>query len=236
MAKDIFGKALLDYQSGNYVEDITTYSSLEEKDTIPLPYLFRDYESMPLLEQEALRNCRGKVMDVGCGAGSHSLYLQKKGFDVTAFDHSGGAIEVCRQRGLKKVVQADIMNYSDEKFDILLMLMNGIGIVGNLEGLDAFLHHAKKLLRPNGCILLDSSDIIYMFETEKGNYDLPENKEYYGEVEFTMEYKGEKSNTFDWLYLDFDTLSAAAKKSGYVCEMLSKGEHYDYLAKLCLKI
>lgn len=233
---DIFGKALLDFQSGNYAEDIVTHSSLEEKDTIPVPYLFRDHENMPLLEQEALKHCYGKVMDIGCGAGSHSLYLQKNGFDVTAIDTSAGAIEVCRQRGLKKVIQADIMNYSDEKFDTLLMLMNGIGIVGNLRGLDAFLGHAKKLLKPNGSILCDSSDIIYMFETEDGDYDLPENKEYYGEVEFTMEYKEEKSNAFEWLYLDFDTLAVVAKKNGYVCEMLLDGKHYDYLVKLSLKI
>jgi len=233
---DIFGKALLNFQSGNYAEDIVTHSSLEEKDTIPVPYLFRDHENMPLLEQEALKHCHGKVMDIGCGAGSHSLYLQQNGLDVTALDTSAGAIEVCRQRGLKKVFQADIMNYSDEKFDTLLMLMNGIGIVGNLEGLDAFLRHAKKLLKPNGSILFDSSDIIYMFETEEGNYNLPENIEYYGEVEFIMEYKGEKSNTFEWLYLDFDTLAVAAKKNGYVCEMLLDGKHYDYLVKLSLKI
>lgn len=236
MTMDIFGKALLDFQSGNYIEDIVTSSSLDEKDTIPMPYLFRDHENMPLLEQEALKHCHGKVMDIGCGAGSHSLYLQQNGFDVTALDSSVGAIEVCRQRGQKKAFQADIMNYSDEKFDTLLMLMNGIGLVGNLKGLDAFLQHAKKLLKPNGSILLDSSDIIYMFETEEGNYDLPENEKYYGEVQFTMEYKGQKSNAFEWLYLDFDTLAVAAKKNGYVCEMLLDGKHYDYLAKLCLKI
>jgi len=234
--KDVFGKALLDFQSGNYSEDITTYSSLDEKDTIPVPYLFRDYKNMPLLEQKALELCHGKVIDIGCGAGGHSLHLQEEGFDVTALDQSSGAIAVCRQRGLKKVFQADIMNYSDEKFDTLLMLMNGIGIVGNLEGLDAFLQHAEKLLKPNGCILLDSSDIVYMFETEEGNHCLPENKEYYGEVEFTMAYQGEKSIAFDWLYVDFDTLTFAAKKNGYVCEMLSEGEHYDYLAKLCIKM
>lgn len=236
MAKDIFGKALLDFQSGNYVEDIVTYSSLDEKDTIPVPYLFRDHENMPVLEQEALKHCHGKVMDVGCGAGSHSLYLLQMGIEVTALDSSAGAIEVCRQRGLKKVFHADILNYSGKKFDTLLMLMNGIGIVGNLKGLDAFLQHAKKLLKPNGSILLDSSDIIYMFETEKGDYDLPENEKYYGEIQFTTEYKGEKSSAFEWLYLDFDTLAVTAKKNGYVCEMLFDGKHYDYLAKLSLKI
>ncbi|MGI9550840.1 MAG: class I SAM-dependent methyltransferase [Aurantibacter sp.] len=236
MGIDIIGKALLDFQAGNYSEDIITYSSLEEKDVIPLHYLFRDYESMPSLEQEALKHCYGEVLDIGCGAGSHSLHLQRNGVDSTALDTSAGAIEVCRKRRLRKVVQANVMNYSDKKFDTLLMLMNGVGIVGNIKGLGIFLRHAANLLKPNGCILLDSSDIIYMFETEEGLHDLSGNKKYYGEVEFSMHYKGEKSDIFEWLYVDFDTLRRAAQESGYNCELLFEGKHYDYLAKLSLEL
>ena len=70
---DIFGNALLDYQNGHYTEDIITFSSLDEKDVIPLPYLFRDFDTMPLLEQKALELCNGEILDIGCGAGSHSL-------------------------------------------------------------------------------------------------------------------------------------------------------------------
>ncbi len=95
---DIFGKALLDYQKGNYIEDIKTISSLDEEDIIPVPYLFRNYEEMPVIEQKALQLCRGSVLDIGCGAGSHSLYLQEKEFQVTALDSSQGAIETCKQR------------------------------------------------------------------------------------------------------------------------------------------
>lgn len=236
MDKDIFGKALLDFQSGNYVEDIRTYSSLDEEDFIPLPHLFRSFENMPKIEQVAIENCQGKVLDIGCGAGSHSLHLQQKGFEVTALDNSLGAITVCEQRGLQNVVHSDIMNYSTGKFDTLLLLMNGIGIVGGLSHLSDFLRHAAKLLSPTGCVLLDSSDIIYMFETENGDYGLSNTGSYYGEVGFTMEYKGEKSNILKWLYVDFNTLCSSAEKSGYTCEMLFEGNHYDYLAKLCPKI
>ena len=232
--KDIFGKALMDYQSGNYSEDIITFSSLGEEDVIPLPYLFRSYEEMPQLEKEALRLCKGEVLDIGCGAGIHSAHLAKKEVQVTALDVSAGAIEVCRQRGLQNVVHADIMDYSDKKFDTLLLLMNGIGIVGNLDGLKAFLDHARSLLNQHGNILCDSSDIIYMFETSEGDYDLSKGKGYYGEVKFIMQYKGEKSNTFNWLYLDFDTLQHTAFECGYLCELLLKGDHFDYLVKLSL--
>jgi len=233
MAKDILGKALLDYESGNYTEDIKTYSSLDEEDIIPVPYLFRDFKKMPMLEQKALKLCKGSVLDIGCGAGSHSLYLQKKGFAVTALDQSPGAIETCRLRGVEQTVLKGIHDFNNKKFDTLLMLMNGIGIVGKLNNIDSFFTHLKSLLNPNGQILLDSSDIIYMYdEDEDGGYWIPDDQNYYGEVTFEMEYKREKSKPLDWLYLDYNTLQRAANANNLSCELVSKGKHYDYLAKL----
>ncbi|MCM4151648.1 methyltransferase domain-containing protein [Arenibacter sp. N53] len=233
MAKDILGNALLDYQSGNYTEDIKTYSSLDEEDIIPVPYLFRDFKKMPPLEQKALKYCKGSVLDIGCGAGSHSLYLQKKGFSVTALDNSPGAIDTCQKRGLEQTVLSGIHDFDLHKYDTLLMLMNGIGIVGKLKNIDSFFTHLKSLLKPKGQILLDSSDIIYMYdEDEDGGYWIPDDQDYYGEVTFEMEYKGEKSEPLDWLYMDYNTLQRAANANNLACELVSKGKHYDYLAKL----
>ena len=235
MAKDILGKALLDYQSGNYSEDIKTYSSLDEEDIIPIPYLFRDFKKMPTLEQKALKLCKGNILDIGCGAGSHSLYLQKKGLAVTALDQSPGAIETCKLRGIEHTVLQDIQDVKLQKYDTLLMLMNGIGIVGKLKNIDQFFTHLKSLLKPKGQILLDSSDIIYMYdEDEDGGYWIPDNQNYYGEVTFEMEYRGEKSEPLDWLYLDYNTLQRAANANNLTCELVSKGKHYDYLARLTL--
>ena len=230
---DLLGKALLDYQMGRYTEDIRTFSSLDEKDVMPLPHLFRSYAAMPELEKKALDICRGKVLDIGCGAGSHGLYLQKQGFDVTALDASAGAIAVCSLRGVEKTVRSSILAYSGTKFDTLLLMMNGIGIVGKLERLDAYLRHFKNLLKADGQLLLDSSDIIYMYdEDEDGGPNIPEPMEYYGEVSFVMEYQGKKSNPFDWLYLDYNTLENAAIANGFECKLIGTGTHYDYLAQL----
>lgn len=235
MAKDILGKAVLDYQTGNYSEDIKTYSSLDEEDMIPIPYLFRDFKKMPALEQKALKLCKGNILDIGCGAGSHSLYLQKKGFDVTALDQSPGAIETCKLRGIEHTVLQGIQDFKLQKYDTLLMLMNGIGVVGKLKNIDQFLSHLKSLLKPKGQILLDSSDIIYMYdEDEDGGYWIPDDQNYYGEVTFEMEYRGERSEPLDWLYLDYNTLQRAANANNLTCELVSKGKHYDYLAKLTL--
>lgn len=235
MAIDIFGKAVLDYQNNNYTSDITTFSSLDEEDSMPLPYLFRSYDAMPLLEQKALELCKGTILDIGCGAGSHSLYLQKKKYHVTALDISEGAIEVCKKRGIKNTVCTNLYDFKNVRFDTLLLLMNGIGIVGKLTNLNRFFMHLKNLLKPNGQILLDSSDIIYMFdEDEDGGYWIPDGSTYYGEVNFSMTYKGEKSSTFDWLYIDYNTLQRAAIANNLNCELIKEGEHFDFLAKLTL--
>lgn len=231
--KDVFGKAILEYQGGIYSEDIATFSSLNEEDTIPLPYLFRDFDGMPQIEQKALELCKGSILDIGCGAGSHSLYLQQKGLEVTALDSSKGAIETCRLRGIENRVHSDILDFKDCQYDTLLMLMNGIGIVGNLENLSGFLKHLKTLLKPGGQILLDSSDIIYMFdEDDDGGRLIPDSGSYYGEVAFTMQYKGVKGEPFIWLYLDHQTLQNAAITNELDCEIITKGDHYDYLARL----
>ncbi len=233
---DIFGDALLDYQAGNYSEDIITFSSLDETDIMPLPYLFREFSRMPKLEQKALQLCNGKVLDIGAGTGSHSLWLQDKNISVVALDHSKGAIKTCELRGVKNCICSDIYSTKNQKFDTLLLLMNGIGIAGSLNRLDQFLKHLKELLRPGGQILLDSSDIIYMFdEDEDGGRWMPASPNYYGEVIFTMSYKGIKSMPFSWLYLDENTLKNATRANNLNCEIVSRGDHYDYLARLTLE-
>ncbi|MBT8179594.1 MAG: class I SAM-dependent methyltransferase [Eudoraea sp.] len=232
---DLYGQALQDYQDGNYTEDLVTYSSLEQEDLLPLPHLFRNFAEMPQLEQVALQGCKGSVLDVGCGAGSHSLYLQDQGFEVTALDASPGAIDVCRKRGIKNTVVADIHTYSGTHFDTILLLMNGIGIAGKVNKLGDFLEHLKTFLKPGGQILADSTDILYMYEEEDGSYRIPAHKDYYGELNFAIGYQGKRDNPFPWFYIDFILLRDIAEAHGFSCELLYSGDHYDYLARLSKK-
>lgn len=232
MQKDLLGNAMLDFFNGNYTEDILTETNISEEDALPLPYLFRSFEEMPLIEQKALTLAKGKVLDAGCGAGSHALFLQKKGLDVTAIDLSPGAIEVCKLRGVQNVKVADLLCIT-EKYDTILLLMNGTGIFQNLENAPHFLKHLKSLLNPNGQILIDSSDLIYMFDVEDdGGIWVSTEREYYGELTFKMSYKGETSPQFEWLYLDFERLKELSIQVGLKCELVEEGDHYDYLAKL----
>lgn len=229
--KDLFGKALLDYQNGRYTEDIITSTNISEEDDLPLPYLFREFKEMPKLEQKALKLAKGRILDVGCGAGSHSLYLQEKGFQVTAIDISKGAIEVAKQRG---VLHAEVKNILDEseRFDTILLLMNGTGIFQELVDVSKYLTHLKSLLNPNGQILIDSSDIKYMYEDEDGGFWMDMNANYYGELDYFLSYKGDQEDPMKWLYLDFEKLHLACETVGLKCELVLEGDHFDYLARL----
>jgi SAM-dependent methyltransferase len=232
--KDLFGKAILDYQTNNQPEDLITETSISEEDEMSVSYLFRNYDEMPKTEQKALQLATGKILDVGCGAGSHSLTLQNdRHLDVTSIDISTNAIQACKLRGLKNVRVQDVMTIENEKFDTILLLMNGTGIFGTLKETENYLKKLKSLLNPNGQILIDSSDIIYMFdEDEDGGKWIPSDNEYYGETIFNISYKGEKELPFEWLFLDYNTLQNAAFANGLQCQLILEGEHYDYLARL----
>ncbi|GAA4238211.1 methyltransferase domain-containing protein [Postechiella marina] len=232
--KDLFGHALLDYHNGNYTEDIITSTSISGEDELPLPYLFRDITDMPKLEKKALKLAKGSILDVGCGSGSHSLHLQKKGNTVKAIDISKGAIEVTKKRG---VLNAEVKALLDETdtFNTILLLMNGTGIFQELSQVSKYLSHLKSLLKINGQILIDSSDIKYMYEDEDGGYWMDTNAGYYGELDYFLQYKGKKELPMKWLYLDINTLNLACETVGLKCELVFEGEHFDYLAKLTIK-
>lgn len=234
--KDLFGKAILDYQTKDASEDLITETSISEADEMPVSYLFRTYNEMPKLEQKALQLAKGNVLDVGCGAGSHSLALQnERNLEVTAIDISENAVKACHHRGLKNVFVMHLLDLNPStKFDTILLLMNGTGIFGTLKETDNYLQKLKSLLNKNGQILIDSSDLIYMYDQdEEGAYSIPADG-YYGELTFTVHYKGETEDTFPWLYLDYNTLQNAATANGLNCELVLEGDHFDYLAKLSL--
>ena len=233
--KDLFGKAILDFQTNNSPEDLITETSISEADEMSVEYLFRSFAEMPKIEQKAIQLSKGKVLDVGCGAGSHSLYLQNEmNLDVKSIDISENAIRACKLRGLKKAKIQNLLNIENEKFHTIILLMNGTGIFETLKKTPIYLQKLKSLLNPDGQILIDSSDIIYMFDDDQDGGKWIPSDNYYGELTFSISYKKETENDFPWLYLDFNTLQNAANDNGLKCEMIFEGEHYDYLARLTL--
>jgi SAM-dependent methyltransferase len=232
---DLFGKAILDFQTNTSPEDIITETSISDADEMSIAYLFRSYDEMPKLEQNALQLAKGKILDIGCGAGSHSLYLQnEKEFEVTSIDISKNAIKACQLRGLKNAKVLNVLDLENETFDTILLLMNGTGIFGTLDVTPKFLQKLKTLLNPNGQILIDSSDIIYMFDDDEDGGKWIPGDAYYGELTFTISYKNQTEDTFPWLYLDYNTLQNATHANGLQCQLVYEGEHFDYLARLTL--
>ena len=202
----------------------------------PQRTLFRTYETMSKIERKALNIAKGKTLDVGAASGCHSLVLQKKGIDVTAIDISPLSVETMKQRGVKKVFEQDFFTLEGQQYDTILMLMNGIGIVGTLERMPEFFKQLDKILAPGGQVLCDSSDISYVFEDEDGIIEYPDTDGYYGEQSFQMQYKDTIGEPFPWLYIDADTLKQVAEENGYVAEVITEGEHYDYLARITKRV
>ena len=232
---DPMGRAIADYWKTKKADRLIVFSPMFEEGEIPLKILFRSYMTMPEIERKALDMATGKTLDVGAASGCHSLVLQKKGFDVTAIDISPLAVETMKDRGVQKVIEQDFFTLEGQQYDTILMLMNGIGIVGSLDRLPEFFQVLDKILAPGGQVLCDSSDISYVFEDETGMIDIPEDMGYYGEHSFQMQYKDTFGEPFDWLYIDADTLRQGADRCGYAVEVVADGEHYDYLARITKK-
>lgn len=234
--RDPMGAAIADYFAHGKASKLRVFSSQFDEDEIPVAQLFRAYEQMPEIERVALQRCSGRILDVGAGSGCHSLALQAMEKPVMAIDISPLSVAAMRERGVKDVRCINLFDPAlAERFDTILLLMNGSGIVGKLANFPAFFVRMKQLLTPGGQILMDSSDLSYLFEDEEGNLDFAPEDDYYGEVDFRMQYKQVKGDPFDWIYIDFCTLSLQAAQAGFQAEKIAEGEHFDYLVRLTLK-
>ncbi len=229
---DPMGQAIADYHKHGKAAQLRVISPVLEDDEIPVKTLFRSLQEMPAIERVALEQARGHILDVGAGAGCHSLALQGQGKPVTAIDISPVAVATMRERGVVDVLEQDFFTYDGPRFDTILMLMNGIGIVGTVSRLPAFFMQVDRLLADGGQLLCDSSDICYIYEDEDGFIDLTGVEGYYGEMTYQMQYRGVKGSTFPWLFVDADTLREQAAACGFDLEIVLVGDHYDYLARI----
>ena len=122
---------------------------------------FQDYEDWPDYDKEAMNSVKGRVLDVGCGAGRHAIYLQNKGFDVLGIDISPLAIEVCKKRGLKnaEVMAIEEVYYRADSFDTVLMMGNNFGLFGNPEKARVLLEKFHTMTASDAVIIASSNDV-----------------------------------------------------------------------------
>jgi hypothetical protein len=229
---DPIGQAIHDYFEYGEAENLVIETNYTEDELLSSSYFFRTIDEMPSIERTALKLCSGKILDIGAAAGCHALPLQKQGFEVTALEKSMPAVEVMKKRGVENVICTNVYQFHKKRFDTILVLMNGTGIGGTLAGLKDLLIHLKSLMTIDGKILIDSSDISYLFQETDGSVwiDLA-NDNYHGEMDYTVIYKDLKSS-FKWLFTDFDTLESVAGTAGLKCRLIEEGPHFEYLAQL----
>jgi len=224
---DLPGNAIHDYFFQESRKKLFVHDTFGPKVEMPVDFYFRDYKQMPELEKKALKLCKGKTLDIGAAAGSHILELQKNNPEVYALEISPKACEVMKSRKIEHIICEDFFKYEGQQFDTLLLMMNGIGISGNLEGFRDFLKKADSLLNENGQIVFDSCDISYMYE----DIPFPENY-YYGEVQCRYEYSGALTDWFRWLYLDKNTMKSIVESENWRAEIVFEDENNQYLAVL----
>lgn len=232
--RDILGMAINTYLNNKRKDTILVHSDKAESQPYSVPYFLREVDDFPAIEKLALQQCKGRILDAGAGAGIHSKWLLENGYDVLPIDTSSGCVKYMHSIGISQAQEINYFNLEDETFDTILMLMNGFGIMGTVDSLPSFFDYTKKLLKPGGQIIFDSSDLIYLYQEDDGSIFLDINDSYYGEMEFTMEFDRVKGDPFKWLFIDPDLLEQKAEENGFKLEVLYKGENFDYLGRLTL--
>lgn len=227
MAKDIHGRAIRDYYQNKPHAPLLLHTSYDETEDMPVEVFFREEEDLSVLENLALIECQGKTLDIGAGAGAHALILQARDIEVYALENSPACVEVMRQSGVSKVIEQDYRHHRDT-YDTVLLLMNGLGLAGQLANVSSFLQVLAKMLNPEGQILVDSSDISYLYE----DGDLSPTTDYFGDIRYQYEYKGNKGEWFDWVYVDQETLALKVAEAGLQLEILYTDENDQYLARI----
>ena len=227
--KDPLGTMLLDYLNGDLDASVRVDSDTLEMWEMTGEVMFRSFSRMSRLEKKALSMCKGKILDVGAGSGCHSIYLQKRHTRVDCLDISPGCIEVLKKRKIKHPIHQNLFAIKKRDYDTILMLMNGIGICGSLDGLNLFFQFIQGLLSPSGQILVDSTDLADLYDVTSDDFNPGH---YYGETRFTMTYKNSISDPFDWLYIDFDRLRQMAAYHHFTCEKVLMDASHRYLARL----
>jgi 2-polyprenyl-3-methyl-5-hydroxy-6-metoxy-1,4-benzoquinol methylase len=233
---DPYGQALLDYQNGESYAQITIHRDDGYDSLLSIAAFFRKEADFSPLENAALDLCRGTVLDIGAGTGCHTLALQRRGLHVTAIDMSPQAVAVLAARGAADARRTDVFDLRGERFDTLLMLMHGIGMVETVEGLDRFLRHARALAAPDGRLVFDSLDVRRTDDEQHLAYHEANRKagRYFGEIRIQFEYKGKPGPIFGWLHVDPQTLADRAGKAGWRCRVAAEQEDGNYLAELTL--
>ncbi|MFQ5909134.1 MAG: class I SAM-dependent methyltransferase [Thermoplasmata archaeon] len=214
MGTDAFGRAFKDFYNGRETQLIFERDD-GHSNASDLPHYFCEYGDFPKYEKRILSHANGDVLDIGCGAGRHSIWLQHEGFDVTGFDSSPLAIELCRERGLKKSILGEVhrLPFRQGIFDSIALLGNGFGLGGRLEETISLLRALHAIAKDDGLILTDSRN--YLLTREKAHLEYHEMNRRRGRPAGEVRIKAKcGSEISEWFHL----LMVTPKEMEEVCE------------------
>ena len=201
-SEDTFGQILWAFYKGKRVAEVFEIMDGYIFVDSPKTY-FLEYEDWTLHQKRAMKFVKGRVLDVGCGAGRHSLYLQKKGFEVLGIDSSPMAIKICRLRGLKsaKVMPIEKIDFKPRFFDTVLMIGNNFSLFGGFKKARRLLKKLDRVTTENALIITESFN---PYKTDKAAY-----LKYYqmnkkkgrmsGQLRVRIRFENYVSKWFDWL-------------------------------------
>jgi len=218
LEQDLFGQVLMDFAAGRAEEYyLRRDDNTVERDSTSR--YFRSWEKLPAHQRCLLNHAYGRVLDIGAGAGQHTLALQNRSLEVVAIDASPGAIEVCRARGVKSayLMDAHDLQFDPASFDTVLLLGNNLGIAGTPDGLRTLLRRLHEIVRPGGQILADINDNTATHDPGHLRYQRwnVSRGRYPGAIGQRIEYDGKCGPQFNWLLTNFSDLRAILMETGW---------------------
>ncbi len=198
---------------------------------------FREYKQWSLLERRIIKFANGRTLDIGCGAGRHSLYLQEKGFEVTGIDNSPGAVKVCKSRGLKKAFVrpiAEIDKFKPNSFDTILMLGNNFGLFGSAKGAKQILKKLDRITSPEARILVGTRNPYRTSDPDHLKYHQSNNRRgrLPGQIRVRVRFGKIIGEWFDYLFVSPEEMEDVLKDSDWQVERFIGAEKANYFAVL----
>lgn len=196
---------------------------------------FSDYKQWPPAERQAIKFAKEKILDIGCGAGRHSLYLQRKGFDVTGTDNSPGAVKVCKLRGLKKALVrsiADVDKFKPNSFDTVIMLGNNFGLFGSFEESRKILKTLYRITSPDALIIAstrnpyqtDDADHLQYHKLNRKRGRMP------GQIKMRVRFHKMIGEWFDYLLVSPEEMGKILDGTDWQIKRLIASEDANYFA------
>lgn len=228
--KDTFGHALWRHFNGEKNVELAFRRDDGLLEIRNLGKYFDTYKKFPEIQKKALKHAHGKVLDIGCGAGKHAIYLQEKGFDVTGLDHSVKCLKICRLRGLMKTKKMDLFKLDIRKgrYDTILLFGSGLAFGRDPKGLVTFLGKLYEITSKGGTILFDSADTK---KTKRGLYHWNGKKQF----KLRADYMGQKSDWFQPFIASPKQVRDVVKDTKWKIEAIYKNEVGDRFSGVLVK-